>query len=179
MFPSTCWLDNESQLKNSQIINQDVGTLKLPSNDLHCSWSLVQQLSCQLWKLGGNTGPSWAGTCAPEWRGFFHKERPRHFQRQHCACETPTVLQKESAISFTFSLSVCTSQSNTLSFRDKNTCFYFPHMKKTKKTHIKPRAFFFFFFTFLQSQHTNLPCRNCQQLQQISHRPSVAIHSRI
>lgn len=77
--------------------------------------------------------------------GFFPtKKRPRHVQRQHCACETPTMLQEESAIGFTFSLSVCTSQSNTLSFNDSQRYFLLlsSHEKQTKKP-VKPRAFSF------------------------------------
>lgn len=101
-----------------------------------------KQLASQLQQLGGNTGPSRAGTCASEWRGFSsQRERPTHFQRQHCACETPTTLQEESTISFTFSLSVCISQSNTLSFQDKDTCFYFRHMKN-KNAHKTETLFF-------------------------------------
>lgn len=133
----------EVSSKMAKSLTGDVGTLKLPSNDLDCSWSLVQQRPSQLQQLRGSTGSAGAGTCAPEWRSFFHKEKARHFQRQHCACETPTMFQEESTISFKFSLSVCTSQSKTLFFHDSARDFVLlsSHEKQTKKP-IKPRAFF-------------------------------------
>lgn len=140
------------------------------------TWTAAE-VWCSSWE--GSTGSARAGTYAPKWRSFFHKEKARHFQRQHCAYETPTMFQEESAISFKFSLSVCTSQSKTLFFHDSARDFVLlsSHEKQTKKP-IKPRAFFPP-PTFLQIPYTNLPCRNYQQFQQISHCPSVAVHSRI
>lgn len=130
--------------RTAKSLTGDDGTLKLPSKDLDCSWSLVQQLVSQLQQLGGNTGPSRVGICAPEWRDSFStKKRPMQF-RQHCACETRTMLQEESTISFTFSLSLCTSQSN-ISFHDKEICFYFCHMKN-KKAH-KTKNFFLIYIS--------------------------------
>lgn len=158
----------------------DVGTLKLPS----MTWTAAE-VWCSSWLASCS---SWEGAQAQlnhehvllSGGVFSTKKRPRHVQRQHCACETPTMLQEGSTIGFTFSLSVCTSQSNTLSFNDSQRYFLLlsSHEKWTKKP-VKPRAFSFPLPPFLQSPYTNLPCRNCQHFQQISHCPSVAIHSRI
>lgn len=127
----------EVSSRMAKSLTGDVGTLKLPSNNLVCSWSLLQQLASQLQQLGGSTGSAGAGTCAPEWRSFFKKKRPRHFQRQHCACETPTTLQEESTISFIFSYQ--SAPLKDLSMTLQEIFFYFPHMKN-KQANKKPRA---------------------------------------
>lgn len=136
MFPSTCWLDNENQLKNSQII-----TWWWWYTVIAKQWPGLQ-LQLQLQQLWGDTGPSKAQTS--EWRGFFHKERLRHFQRQHCACETVTMFQEESTISFTFNLSVCTSQSGMLFPWRRCLCLLSSHEKQKS---YKTESLFFFYIS--------------------------------
>lgn len=91
---AACCLDNdESQLKNSQIINSPfshVGTLKLPSNNLDCGRSLAQQLgrSCS----SRSTGPPEQAHALLN-AVILHRKGPGT-----CACETPTVLQEGSTV---------------------------------------------------------------------------------